>query len=484
MNAVAMLVVALAAAVGWPASAGANRMRIQGFEFSCVAPGGETVKPVIGDIGDYVLADTPGQDELCLATISRKLALCRANTEFDSSSESHEFATCLPAFEEQSRACVAHFERERVKCRFGDDPAVAAEKESYTVDPVEKVMVVTLPANARTGPDPGFSLLDTLDAGMRVRVTGRARGLDWFRIDLRMTGEEAFVHARLLKELAVPGEAGPASVGQDATEARTQGDPEKPAPEENDLPTGRETEAALELSFQDRSLIQWGLSAQGFDPGPADGVFGPRTRAALRAWQEKNEMAVTGYLTSFAAVTLKAAGKAGREAGPPAALKPFGPNWIVVENQPCQIWNPYPIAGETVTWTGGCVDGKVSGKGRTIWKNSNGTSTHEGERWQGKRYGWGIVVEADGDRFEGEFRNNRAHGQGTFTWTDGRRYEGEWRNGKPHGRGTFTEPDGDRFEGKLDQGLLRQSRWTMGSCLCIRRSLRIRIEPPVRPFTG
>ena len=461
MNVVATLVVVLAVAVGWSASAGADRMHIQGFEFSCVTPGGETVKPVGGDIGEYVLADTPGQDELCLATISRKLALCRANTAFGSSSENREFAACLPAFEEQSRACVAHFERERAKCRFGDDPAVAAEKESYAVDPLEKVMVVTLRANARAGPDPGFSLLDTLAAGMRVRVTGQARSLDWLRIDLRMTGEEAFVHARLLKEFAAPGEAGPASVGQEATEARTQEDLEKPAPEENDLPTDHETEASLELSFQDRSLIQWGLSAQGFDPGPADGVFGPRTRVALRAWQEKNEVAVTGHLTSFAAITLKAAGKAGGEARPPATLKPFGPNWIVVANQPCQIWNPYPIAGETVTWTGGCVDGKGSGKGRTVWRNSHGTSTHEGERREGKRHGRGIVVEADGDRFEGEFRNNKAHGRGTFTWTDGRRFEGEWRSGKPHGRGTFTEPDGDRFEGNWARGCFRSrdGRW-------------------------
>ena len=77
-------------------------------------------------------------------------------------------------------------------------------------------------------------------------------------------------------------------------------------------------EAALGLTVADRSLIQWGLSAAGFDPGPADGAFGPRTRAALKAWQAKAGAAATGWLTLAAASALKAAGeKASR-----AALRP------------------------------------------------------------------------------------------------------------------------------------------------------------------
>ena len=40
----------------------------------------------------------------------------------------------------------------------------------------------------------------------------------------------------------------------------------------------------------------------------------------------------------------------GREsAGGATLLQPFGPNWIIAENQPCQLHNPYPGPGETVT---------------------------------------------------------------------------------------------------------------------------------------
>jgi TonB family protein len=42
--------------------------------------------------------------------------------------------------------------------------------------------------------------------------------------------------------------------------------------------------------------IQDRLRAAGFDPGPPDGVVGPRTREALRKYQESRGLAVTGEL--------------------------------------------------------------------------------------------------------------------------------------------------------------------------------------------
>ena len=55
-------------------------------------------------------------------------------------------------------------------------------------------------------------------------------------------------------------------------------------------------EAALSLDRPTRRLIQQGLSNEGFDAGALDGLFGPRTRAAIRAWQAAREQAETGYL--------------------------------------------------------------------------------------------------------------------------------------------------------------------------------------------
>ena len=44
-------------------------------------------------------------------------------------------------------------------------------------------------------------------------------------------------------------------------------------------------EASLELSRSERRQIQMGLVAEGFDPGPADGLFHQGTRGAIRKWQ-------------------------------------------------------------------------------------------------------------------------------------------------------------------------------------------------------
>ena len=65
-----------------------------------------------------------------------------------------------------------------------------------------------------------------------------------------------------------------------------------------------EQEKALNI---DRGRIQSCLKTEGFDPGPADGVFGPRTRQALQGWQAargypRDES--IGYLTSDQANTL------------------------------------------------------------------------------------------------------------------------------------------------------------------------------------
>lgn len=40
--------------------------------------------------------------------------------------------------------------------------------------------------------------------------------------------------------------------------------------------------------------IQTGLARLGYDPGPADGVAGPRTREAIRQYQQVNGLAMTG----------------------------------------------------------------------------------------------------------------------------------------------------------------------------------------------
>ncbi len=44
--------------------------------------------------------------------------------------------------------------------------------------------------------------------------------------------------------------------------------------------------------------IQAGLQRLGYDPGPADGRFGPQTEAAIRRFQQDNGLAVDGQPTA------------------------------------------------------------------------------------------------------------------------------------------------------------------------------------------
>ena len=71
---------------------------------------------------------------------------------------------------------------------------------------------------------------------------------------------------------------------------------------------GPVVEEGLGLDRAARRRIQLGLRSAGFDPGGADGLFGPRTRAAIRAWQSSRCGRATGYLDGAAVEALRTAG--------------------------------------------------------------------------------------------------------------------------------------------------------------------------------
>ena len=89
-----------------------------------------------------------------------------------------------------------------------------------------------------------------------------------------------------------------AEAGRSRNGARAGGDPS-------------EVEDALGLDRPTRRRIQAGLSAAGFAPGPADGVFGVGTREAISRWQAARGGAATGYLSAMQAGELSALGAAG-----------------------------------------------------------------------------------------------------------------------------------------------------------------------------
>ena len=71
---------------------------------------------------------------------------------------------------------------------------------------------------------------------------------------------------------------------------------------------GPVVEEVLGLDRAARQQIQRGLEEAGFDPGGADGLFGPRTRAAIRGWQTSRGSRATGYLDRAAVAALRPSG--------------------------------------------------------------------------------------------------------------------------------------------------------------------------------
>lgn len=52
------------------------------------------------------------------------------------------------------------------------------------------------------------------------------------------------------------------------------------------------------MASQKHQVVQACLTLIGHDPGPADGIFGKRTRAAIKSWQASKGFDQTGYIES------------------------------------------------------------------------------------------------------------------------------------------------------------------------------------------
>ena len=89
---------------------------------------------------------------------------------------------------------------------------------------------------------------------------------------------------------------------------------------------GPVVEDGLALDRAARREVQLGLRAGGYDPGGADGLVGPRTRAAIRSWQTSRGARSTGYLDGASAELLRTAGASGASAptmfAPPGLAQP------------------------------------------------------------------------------------------------------------------------------------------------------------------
>ena len=71
-------------------------------------------------------------------------------------------------------------------------------------------------------------------------------------------------------------------------------------------------------------------------------------------------------------------------------LEPFDPNWSIMENQPCQVWNHGNRDYEPLTWSEGCVDGNASGEDQLTYSDSAGV--YQGGMRAGKMDGSGVLA--------------------------------------------------------------------------------------------
>ena len=265
------------------------------------------------------------------------------------------------------------------------------------------------------------------------------------------------------------------------------------------LLSGEEPAAVSEHAEQASGLsleqeIQAALGAAGFDAGPADGEFGPKTRRAIRAWQLDNGYEGTGFLEPDQVMALLSAAPQAVAPEAPLAvmLEPkcaelpgqylnetHAECWQAIENQPgCFLWRThYHSDDQDLRWTGPCRDGVAEGHGtysvragsehspyegvgvlahgRAVgrwidtWSDGSQCEVHYFEESSGER----TCTYAGGGRYEGEWRDGYWHGYGAVWYADGGHYEGEFRNGMRQGRGTLTLANGDRYEGEWRDGI-------------------------------
>lgn len=231
-------------------------------------------------------------------------------------------------------------------------------------------------------------------------------------------------------------------------------------------------EAGLGLTAEGKVLVQTGLAAMNYEVGPADGIFGKKTRGAIRAWQEAQGSAGTGYLTKEQAERLREAGaearyaarererkerekaeqqRVAREAAERERLAREGREKMEaarkareqaasalkdVEAKNCIVWG----GGRLGYWRGPCVNGLASGKGSAVLTATCG-------RWRGS----GCVARGKEQlaNYEGSAKHGFLSGLGILTRTDhGRdgkvlvKLEGEFRQGGLV-KGTLCRPDND-----------------------------------------
>ena len=163
------------------------------------------------------------------------------------------------------------------------------------------------------GPSPSRATAEQL-AARAYEAAERLHAVAAYEAVLRRFPESVYAdlakaQIRRLKETPA---LSPAATDSPAVGPATPPAPPVPRVEPSPAPAGpnpEEAELSLGLERAERRLVQEGLASLGLSPGPADGLFGHRTREALRRYQGEKGLTETGYLTADEAQALVALGE-------------------------------------------------------------------------------------------------------------------------------------------------------------------------------
>ncbi len=191
-------------------------------------------------------------------------------------------------------------------------------------------------------------------AGRQRRAKARLRRL---RYSLAVTASLVLLNACSLLEPLQP-----------------SGGPQAAASREGGLGTKGEARSSAERK-QHRALVertQRLLNDLGFDAGPADGVAGPKTREAVRAYQRTSGLPVDGQVTAALLRRLESR----KPAAKPGPGRQPGLDTVAADPMSAAEIGDPPIyeAGSTYVYSDGRVDSVVGLKGDTVrWQRNDGT---------------------------------------------------------------------------------------------------------------
>jgi len=148
----------------------------------------------------------------------------------------------------------------------------------------------------------------------------------------------------------------------------------------------------------------------------------------------------------------------------------------------CSLFSADAVPGDTVSWTGTCVDGYAEGLGTATFTHEGQTQSftanfvhgvipdghvitrwgqgwsYDGETIGGRFNGPGILTTDRSDRFDGSWNDGKMNGFGVLLRANGERYAGDWKDDKPNGNGEFRHADGSLLSGEFVDGKLEKAQ--------------------------